>query len=367
MKWFGTSIAAISTFLAILGIPEAFADKFNTETSSSIRALGMGDAVINSERGPYAVFYNPANIAAKNTGTNIQIVNVKFDFNDSALSKYASLSKPTTFSLGDLYPTLLSNTNSYIANSYSVFPNITIRNFSLGLLYEFNQGAEVRGSDQALRVRARNRFAPTAALSFRLFKGIFRFGWTSQYLNVGDADSWTPQPISGGTLDFKQFIQSGAGWAHTAGATLTFPVRYLPSFSFVARNIWNTRFDKPQLVKFGDGSTVPDMPMTYDLAAGATFYLGKNLEFHPEIDYRDGLNALNGDQLRHVFGGFELGVFETVKLRAGMAHGYLSFGFGIATRKASIDFAVYADEKDDGLRQNMDTRYAIQYTWGLFK
>jgi len=72
--------AAIIIALAVfLSFPKAFADKFNSGLSDDVRNLGMGNAGINTSRGPYSVFYNPANIASKDTGNSFQLVNLQFD------------------------------------------------------------------------------------------------------------------------------------------------------------------------------------------------------------------------------------------------------------------------------------------------
>jgi hypothetical protein len=340
----------------------ALADKFNTETSSSGRALGMGDAGINTERGAYAVFYNPANIAAKDTGTHFQAVNFQLDGDGALLAQ----GKPVNFTnLQSLYSDLKNNTNTYAGGRYSVYPNITMRNFSIGMLYESNQGAEVRASDGALRVKARDRFAPTAALSYRLLSGILRLGASAQLLTVGDADAVDLAPGSG--LDYKQFINSGTGLDFTGGVTLTLPFRFLPSFSVVARNVGTTRYTHSSVIKFGDGSTLPDTPMTFDAATSLSIYLARRFEMKVEGDYRDVENKLEGGRFRHVFAGAEFLIYDILRLRAGIQHGYPTFGMSLVTRRASLDLAMYSEELNDRLRGEQDTRYVLQYTWEIFK
>lgn len=354
-------------FTVLASAPKALADKFMTETSSSTRALGMGDAAINTERGPNSIFYNPANIAAKNTGTNTQFVNIQMDTSEGFLSELSKDKVPNVMSLSTLYNELKSNPGSYSSGRFSVFPNFTIRDFSLGMLYEVNQGALVDPITGDLRVKARDRFTPVAAFSFRLFSGILRIGVSAQYLTVGNADSIISSPSTVPSLDFKNSIDSRAGLSKTAGVTVTLPVRYLPSFSIVARDIGNTAFTLPPLVKFGTGSDVPVQHMTFDAATSLTLYLARRIEMVTEIDYRDTVNELHGGRFRHVFLGTEFIAFDFFRFRAGMMSGYLSGGFGIKTPKASLDLAVYSEEIDDRLRGQKETRYALQYTWTLFK
>lgn len=360
-----TIIGALVACAVFFSFPKAFADKFNTETSSSARALGMGNAGVNTERGSYSLFYNPANLAAKDTTTQIQVLNVQGDLNDGWVSRSAGGKYSNFQDLGGLYGDLVNNKNNYIGGRYSIYPNITMRHFSFGMLYEVNQGAELRASDNSLRVKARNRFGPTMGLSFRFFKGILRVGGSLQLLTVGNADARVSQPITASTLEFSRYINSGTGLSRTAGVTLTLPFRFLPSFSLVARDIGGTRYSGARFIKFGDGRDVAKSEMTFDLGTSLTIYLAKRMDLKIAYDYRDYVNKLQGGNFRHMNFGGEISLYDVIKLRAGMTHGYMTYGIGINTRKASLDLASYADENDDRLRGSRDQRYVLQYTWNL--
>lgn len=367
---FDRTTAKIAIFLlaglgVFLSFPKAFADKFNTETSSEAAMLGMGNAGINVSRGPYSVFYNPANIAAKNTGTHVQLVNFQFEASQGLISQLGSANNVNFLGLGSLYPALKSNPDVFAGGRFSLYPNITLRNVSLGLLYEVNQAAAYRASDGALRVRTRNRFSPTAALSYRFFGGILRLGASAQWVTVGNAETALSPPIPG-ALDYKSFINSLSGFSFAGGTTLTLPFRYLPSFSVVARDIGGTRYGYVPLVKFGDRRKPYTQPMTFDFGSSMLFLLGRRLEMKVALDYRDLTNQLAGGRFRHVFAGSELVIYDALRARVGLQHGYLSYGLGLSTKKASLDFAVYSDETEDRLRGGADTRYVLQYTWELF-
>lgn len=359
------SVALVALLAIFLSFPKAFADKFNTETAADARTLGMGNAGINLSRGAYGAFYNPANIASKETKTNIQAVNIQVDSSEGLLSQ--STAGMLGFqNLTSLYSSLKTTPNTYASGRYSVYPNVTIRNFSVGMLYEVNQGAMFRAYDRALRVKARDRFAPTAAFSTRLLGGIFRLGASAQLLTVGNADKVIAAPVPT-ALDYKNSITSGSGLVATGGITVTLPVTYLPSFSLVARNLGNTKFSGPPLISFGKAAGTEAQPMTFDWGTSMTFILARRLELKAALDYRDLSNRLMGGRFRHVFTGGELIAFDFLRFRAGLAHGYPSYGIGIDTPKASLDMAIYADELDDRLRGTKEQRYVLQYTWGLFK
>ena len=296
----------VATFVGIgifLSFPKAFADKLNGETSDDVRAFGMGTTGINTARGPYSVFYNPANIAAKETGSHFQPINMQLEGSEGLLSQ--AVSGINFQNLGTLYGEAKTAPNTYIGGRYSLYPNVTLRNFSFGMLYEVNQGAVFRTYDGALRVIARDRFAPTLALSERFAAGIFRVGGSAQLVTVGNADAVVAPPIPA-TPDFGSSINSMSALVFTAGTTVTLPTRFLPSFSLVARNIGGAHYTSgTRLVSFGQARTPFTDPMSYDWGSSLTFFLARRLEMKLAFDYHDLTNEQAGGRYRHVFTGTE--------------------------------------------------------------
>lgn len=363
-------IVLCTSILVLLSFPKAFANRFNTETSSSTRGLGMGNAVINTERGSYSVFYNPANIAAKNTETQLQPINVQSDITDNVMGSFALPSSYfTNLNLALLYKGALEkDPHAFKAARYSVYPNFTFRNFSIGMLYELNQGAEYeKHTTGAVRVFARNRFAPVGALSFRLLAGILRVGANVQLLTVGEANTRIMPPYDSKSISFRRVIDSGTGLQKNAGVTLTLPIRYLPSVSVVARDIGGTTFAGAPRVGFGDGRNVTSREMTVDVAAAMVVYVGRPVELKLEYDHKDYFSKLNGKGLERTNIGAELLFFDLFALRGGMSHGYWSAGFGMITPRMSVEFAMYSDELEGRFRQREVKRYSLQFTWSLFK
>lgn len=351
----------------MIALSFAWSDVFNTETSSSAHALGMGNAGVVAERGSHAIFYNPANLATNETRTNFQPINVQMDVTERSASNLMSGKSINLFDLQGGYNAALKSPGQPVGARFSAYPNFTSKYLSFGMLYELNQSAEVRGADGALRVKARNRFAPIAALSWRMFGGILRFGGSAQYETVGNANEWVSNPETA-NLDYSEYISAGAGFNFTGGVTLTFPFRYLPSFSFVARNIGNTNYTQTPMIDFGKKRDVPQKPMTFDVGSLWTVYLGKYLETRYAFEYRDLTHEFEpSSRMRRLNIGTEFILFDLIRLRAGMSRGYWTFGFGLQTRKGSLDFAAYADEKENmGLRSGKEQRYSLQYSWNLF-
>lgn len=362
-----TALALISALSLLFFARPAVAGKFNTETSSSTRALGMGNAGINTERGAHALFYNPANLAAKITGSTFQLVNLQIDGSLPYFENVGKYVVANPDNLSSLYRAIDGRKDSYNGARYSVYPNITLRNFSLGFLYETNAGALQRASDNALVAKARNRMGPTAALSFRLLSGMLRIGASVQYMSVGNASQVIQQPVNTDNLDFRDITYSGAGLITTAGVTLTLPIKFLPSFSVVGRNVGNTNYSQTPLLKYGNRTNVPTEVMTVDLASGLTVYMGRRIELKLEVDYRDALLTQGGSTpMDRTFAGGEMIFFNVLRLRGGWMNSFPTAGLGIYAPKGTLDVAWYSDRIDDGIGSYRDMRFSLQYTFNFF-
>ncbi len=348
-------------FLGAIQSPMALADRFDTSETQTARALGMGNAGINNERGGLSVFYNPANIAAKSTRAVFQLFNFSLEGSQGLISQSARGS-PNVTDLKESYVSLRGNPNNFSSGRVSLFPNITLRNLTLGVLYEQNRGAMVRETDGALYVKSRDRFVPMTALSFRMFSGIIRIGAMAEYLSVGDADRYILSPISYTNMDWKMFTYAGAGISKTAGATFTIPLRYLPSFSFVARDIGGTKLSGSPIGVSGSAGRPENRKMTFDVSGAFTMYWGPRIESKWEVDYRDATNKLQGSRLQRIFAGTEFTLWDIVHLRGGYMHGFPTAGFGIGTSKSSLNLAWYSDEIEGRLRANRDQRFVLQWS-----
>ncbi len=348
----------------IVAIPHSLADRFDeTTVMTSARALSMGNAGINSERGPNSVFYNPANIAAKNTAPSFQLMNFSVQANEMLAGQSQEGGNVNILDLRKFYTTLDANKNAYEQARFSLYPNITLRNLSLGVLYQKDRGAMVRATDGALYVRARDIVAPTAALSFRLFGGILRFGGMVQILSYGYADKYVTGVLAPSDKDWGKQMTAKAGLAKTGGITVSLPFKYLPSFSFVARNIGGTSFSRAPIGTAGSSAdSIPTQKMTYDFGSSLTYYVSGQIESKFELDYRDVTNRNKGSRMQRVFSGVEFSLFHYIQLRAGYMHGYPTAGFGIGNQRGSVNISWYSDEMEERLRSFRDQKFVLQYT-----
>jgi hypothetical protein len=325
----------------------------------------MGQSGVNASNDSYAAFINPANLASKRNKTHFELLNVQVEGSEQAGNALFGARK-NPMSLGSVYPFLKSNTGEWVGYRYSVFPNFSSRFFSFGLLYESKFAAKydladpnVLNDTPKVTHKGFRRIMPTASLSFRLFGGILRFGYSLGLDYLGAVNSVVSNPDNSTSLSHTSGIYEGVAVRNTAGLTLTLPFAHLPSFSFVARDIGNARYH--------GGGLREVRKMTMDGGVSYSSYFLRWLELTLTADYRDMTNALQtGSRMRRLFTGAEIRLGKAISLRGGYAQGYPSFGIGFRMNRIKIDFSQYKEERGDRLRDDGDSVYAMQIVWSLF-
>lgn len=360
MPQFGRVIRIFSflLFVALTLFSDARADVLSNLVPTEAKALGMGNTGISLLNDSYAMFYNPANLANKQVKPKIEPLNVQGDFSNESFNALAS-NQTNPLSLSDMYSHLKSNPGQWASHGFSVYPNITTRFASLGMLYrqtysaKYEQANTAAGTPIALRLKGFREFSPTAALSFRLFGGVLKFGGAVYLKTFSKVDQVIKNPDSA-SKSWETGSTTKVGVDSTAGVTLTLPYAHLPTFSFVARNMGTQTYP---------GFKIPIM---FDVGMGHTTYFGRSVHLRLEADHRDVTNSMKLGHMRSLFMGAELRFFGVLNLRGGYAQGYPSAGFGLAFKKLRIDFGWYSEEMAEGLRSDRNQRYVMQIAWSLF-
>jgi len=340
----------------------AIADVITDSVPVSARTLGMGSTGVSLVEGSYSAFMNPANLATKRNKPKIELLNLQLDFNEGGINTIGSTKNPT--SLGSTYDWLKSNTGEWAGSRFSIYPNFSSRFVSFGILYESNFAAKydladpnIANSTSTLTQKGFKRLMPTGSLSFRMMGGVLKFGYTLAVDYLGVANAVVAQPETK-DLSFTNGILEGVGIRHTVGTTLTLPVAHVPSFSAVVRDVGNTKY-------FG-GSLNRTQKMSLDVGMGHLTYVGKAIDFRWGVDFRDVMNQTKTNRMRRIFSGAELKLFQAMSLRAGFGQGSLSAGFGVKLKRINVDFSWYSAEMGNRLRDDVDSRYVLQFTWSLF-
>ena len=326
------------------------------ETHHNARRYGMGGAYISVVEDEDALFFNPAAIA-RNTGIYWTIADLGVGASDisESIDAFSDLSDDSTFesALNDLYgePLWLGATGK---------TSVMLPFFAFAYFYDVD-----------VSFMANNPVAPTLEgnyitdTGFALGSGwsiakIFEMGFAAKYITrTGNRETFgagTIANIVSGTDStdaiFDSFDASGVGYALDFGANLTIPTPVRPTFSFVWKNMGNTKF------RADDDELTPPR-IDQEMTIGGSLFISLPLvHIVPALEFRH-LESSELDLGQKLHLGLELGL-PLVDVRAGLYQGYLSYGAGLGLGLARIDFASWGAEIGGYPGQIESRRYMLQ-------
>lgn len=365
MKDLGRILSSVSFVIAAISaasVDTAFAAEGAIVGSRyrSARASGMGDAYLGvTEDGLGGLFYNPSVIGAIK-GMHFEPIGFALMGNDHFFGSMG-LDSINAFSLSAYAPTLARNANTYFSSGFQLSSAFATRGFAFGILAR----SEVDGqsfSNGNLLYRSNYLLVPTAGYGLSLGEGVLRLGYVLQWVNqaMGErtvAANSTP-------LSYREGIPQGSGLSHNFGATLTFPVAFLPQFDFVARNVLGLNFGTFTLFPVAQNSpgAPARQPMTMDLAFTIHPKLGNGGTVHWGIVWNDFAGESGTPLLSRINTGLEFDFRNSFFLRLGLAYGgYPSAGIGFERKNAEFHLSYYTLELGQAFRSNRDARFMMQY------
>jgi hypothetical protein len=377
MKWRHDWRIITSVFLLCQGWPVgawARDDRIPGSRFITARAAGMGDQFIASADDATALFYNPAGLA-KIKRFNLETL-TQFGIN-MAFVKTLTLNSYKFFSLPLYQPVLANNVGLSPGVSGAVFPNVSFRGFAAGVLYQNRVTAKDRG-DGTIRNRSRFELIPTAGVSIPLYSGIFKLGYSVQYLNVAKGNVLIDTATD--AVGYNEKLYEGTALSHTAGFTFTVPAAYLPSVHVVARNVNNTVYTSSALLPLAKNSSGAPAtePMTVDAAFGLTPKAGGGTSVSVNFQGRDILNPefitnvlsftnlLNLKCFELIGSSVEVNIRDRVFLRGGFGSGSPSAGIGFRGGRSELNIGWWSEDVGDDYHDEKDMRFTIQYTMRTF-
>ncbi len=325
---------------------------------TSARAAGLGDAYISlGDDAPSGLFYNPASL-----GRIRKFVVEPINFSVSANSGFVKIADPNAYKVTDLSsyaPVVNQHSGQRSGMGGGLVSSLAFPGFALGVLAETHVSALGNG-DNTLNYQSLYQLIPAFGSGFRFFQGIIRVGYSLQWVNQAQGN----QTVSvDGDLGYNQNLKQGSGLSHTLGLALTLPVRYLPMFDVVVRNVMNTSYQFPSLYSFTQSSTgFPDSePMTVDVAFSLHPRLGRGVLMNLILQERDMTNRSGIGFLFHFAAGMELSFRDKVFLRGGWRGGYFSAGLGLKGRGAEMSLALFTENVGTSSQKQGDTSCLFQY------
>jgi hypothetical protein len=360
------SFHAVGVILAFsIGISEGWAGARNTIPGSrylSARAAGMGDAFLTlAEDTASGLFVNPAGLA---NGKDMrgEFVNIGVETNQDFVGG-ADINSIKVTSLPSYFPSLPDG--EYPSVGLSLLPNFSAPGFGLGLLLQSRISASQSGG--TVNYRSSYRFVPAFGMGARLAGGMFRLGYSLQYVNQAEGEV-TGVPSSSSPLGYNQQLAQGSGISHNVGVTIAIPITYLPTFSVVARNVMGLRFSDFCMIPFARNS--PGAPTTEPMSVDAAFSLQPRFRGGGFMSYviqlKDATNQSGFSIMDRAALGVEMNLKGVFALRAGYTLGDIQAGVGFKTSRADVNLSWHTEELGTAAASVRDRRWLFQYVIKAF-
>ena len=348
-----------------------FNDGVFPELAVSARALAMGNAYLSKTDDTAAVWYNPAGLGTVRH-PRFHLSNLHLEINKGwadALGHGINLKNPLgLFKPDHVRQLLLKNKGSLYHGRVQMVPHMTLRYFSLGVLYVSRVRGHIGKEDNApFEFADRRDWGPYLAFNLSFFGGIAKIGLTTIYLNRSEYYSERPadQTFSGRGYDARR----GNIILGTAGFRLTLPWEALPTFSLKVNNVLEEEFKLAGKPRFPLA-----IPRSMDFGFSLTPQISRTTRLHLEFNYRDLTKEFPSNierrrgvtQSRRPAFGMELDFARRMFFRMGYADGFGSLGIGLSQRGVEYHLSTYATETTlSRFHGKQDRRFVLSFSKGL--
>jgi len=345
------------------------------EIYNSVRMLGMGDNGSTLADDENCHFYNPAGIAERKAikGASINLFSPAFGLD---MNLYRSARQILSSGMSGMVNFIQENPGNHYHMRANIFPNISIRNLSFGVLIQSNVDAENSGelstiipTEYTFALNTTHDVIPTLTVGFPIYGGILRLGASTKLIWRTEYNENLPYSQMA-NLSFADTLNEGMGFAFDAGALVTFPVKYFPKFSVVVKNITGTSFWKTRVFTANPPSAPHDIAQTIDIGYGMYFFISDQVRMRWGTDYRDLLNANNSAWFKKIHSGIEFDFGKStekpfLQVRAGINQFLWTAGVSINSSFNSFEFATYGEELTNSFYGRSDRRLVFRYVIGM--
>lgn len=340
----GSAIAGSNSYPAIRYTPAA------GEALGGI-TLPLADEVGN------ALFNNPAALA-KNTRFKAEILNLNVDGNSTLFSGIGA-DTIKVMNLGSMSTVLNSNTNQIYSAGYGNLTTLSWGGLGVGVLYQNRMRAYSDGTK--LHYQGVNQFIPTAGYGLALARGVVRVGYSVQYVNMASGQATTA--ASNTQASYVEGVGQGHALSHTISGNIVFPFTYLPTISFVSRNILGATYGGSSLIasaKNPSGSPSSES-MSVDVSLGFTVRVSGSVKTVWYFEYDDLTQSAKMPFLEKLRLGLDLQFSRHFGLKGGVNGTQFTGGLGYKSDSSEINLAMYHESTPFSSVSYWDTRYSLQY------
>ncbi len=333
------------------------------EFYNGARTMAMGGAYVTTVNDETAVFHNPGGLG-RLRDPFFTAVDPEIDIsaNLTDFVRLNSVGKLT--SIQGLLELLNRNPGKHFHSRYQLSPSIALPNFGIGMLVNWKFDGEVDPTGTDFKFRYQNDYAGAIAYNLRLWDGIVKIGLSGKLINRVEIETTAPADSTG--LEVKDLASEGMGLGVDGALILTAPVRYLPSFGVVVRDIGHTAFTMTDGMLYQVGDRRP-RKQEQKVDAGLSFspILGKATRATLAVEIHDvmtGDEAERGDLMRRFHGGMEINIRDFFFLRGGYNQKFWTAGFEFASERFQLQGTAYGEDIGAPNNPREDRRYIGKFS-----
>ena len=348
---------SISLFTFILfAASVAFAD---FEFYRGVRQMGMGGAAIAVANDETALLTNPNGLG--------RLRDYFFTVFDPELTATASRTDVligtgivNSVSPEGLYNQLADAQGEPYHFKTQLFPSIVVPNFGIGLLGKYEVVAR-RNADGTMNYNYQNDYSLNLGYNMSFWGGRIKLGFAGRMINR--REFFGTRDPSTDSLAVNSFASEGLGIGVDTGLTLAAPWQWLPTLSFLVRDVGTTSFTTSGGFFGGDVNGTPQAVSQSIDAAVAVFPIYSN---HSRgvftIEYRGIDNTENvDDQMDRLHIGTEVNLYDAYFVRAGYHANDWTAGFEYATGMFQWQLATYSEQITFGTETVRDRRGVLKF------
>ncbi len=325
-----------------------------TETWTSVRALGMGNAYTSVVSNADALFYNPAGLC-KAKGFTLTLANPRVG--TDALDIMTQMNNYRSSSHLAAYLDTLYGKNYWFGGGG--MGSIVLPCFGFGIF----AGADLNASldnpaNPTWNLTYLADYGYAAGFGFDLIPSLMTMGINLRRINrTGTDHAIGPDVLGTGdtTAISDQLKNRGWGWGADIGVNLSLPTPIRPTVSAVWKNAGVTTFSHDE------GTAAPPVQLD-EMVAGASLEIAPLPLFSliPSADFKY-LNRPDVQIGKKIHVGLEMNILM-ISARFGFNQGYYTWGAGLDLGILHADFASYGVELGEYPGQIEDRRYLAQLT-----
>lgn len=324
----------------------------NFEFYRGVRQMGMGGASIAVVNDETALLSNPNGLG--------RLRDSFYTLIDPELTSGVDDSETLvgTGVLGSVNPdTVYDQLGDNLDNPYyfkgQIFPSLVVPNFGLGVLGRYEVLAK-RNADGTMDYHYQNDYSVNLGSNLSFWGGRIKLGFAGRLINR--VEYFGTRDPSVESLAISSFATEGMGLSADVGLSFAAPWKYLPTLTFLVRDVGGTSFT------FGDGAfgnanngTPQFQAQSVDAAFALFPIYGKYSRGVFTVEYTGIDNTENvEDHIDRLHIGTEINLFDAYFLRLGYHEGDWTAGFEYATGILQWQLATYSEEINLGSYSERD-------------